>query len=120
MTGKQKSPQFPGGFGPAMRSPGLLSLIIWLFGTFSMPIQERVIAYIDGFNLYFGLKAKGWRQFYWLRRLQPNSSCARISRWVTCTPFGQRIVQAMHWRQRTSLISGGSFRNSSRPSANWP
>ena len=27
---------------------------------------ERVIAYIDGFNLYFGLKSKGWRRYYWL------------------------------------------------------
>jgi uncharacterized LabA/DUF88 family protein len=27
---------------------------------------QRVIAYIDGFNLYFGLKAKGWRKYYWL------------------------------------------------------
>ncbi len=26
----------------------------------------RVIAYIDGFNLYFGLKSKGWRRYYWL------------------------------------------------------
>jgi hypothetical protein len=23
---------------------------------------ERVIAYIDGFNLYFGLKSKGWQR----------------------------------------------------------
>ena len=28
--------------------------------------SERVIAYIDGFNLYFGLKAKDWRRYYWL------------------------------------------------------
>jgi uncharacterized LabA/DUF88 family protein len=28
--------------------------------------SERVIAYIDGFNLYFGLKEKGWRCYYWL------------------------------------------------------
>jgi len=27
---------------------------------------ERVIAYIDGFNLYFGLKDSGWRRYYWL------------------------------------------------------
>jgi len=26
----------------------------------------RVIAYIDGFNLYFGLKHKGWKRYYWL------------------------------------------------------
>lgn len=29
-------------------------------------MAERVIAYIDGFNLYFGLKDKGWKRFYWL------------------------------------------------------
>lgn len=28
--------------------------------------MERVIAYIDGFNLYFGLKSKGWRRYFWL------------------------------------------------------
>jgi uncharacterized LabA/DUF88 family protein len=25
-----------------------------------------VIAYVDGFNLYYGLRSKGWKQFYWL------------------------------------------------------
>lgn len=29
-------------------------------------MPERVIAYIDGFNLYFGLRDKGWKQLYWL------------------------------------------------------
>jgi uncharacterized LabA/DUF88 family protein len=28
--------------------------------------MERVIAYVDGFDLYFGLKSKGWRRYYWL------------------------------------------------------
>lgn len=28
--------------------------------------MTRVIAYVDGFNLYFGLKAKGWKKHYWL------------------------------------------------------
>ena len=28
--------------------------------------MDRVIAYVDGFNLYFGMKSKGWRRFYWL------------------------------------------------------
>jgi uncharacterized LabA/DUF88 family protein len=26
----------------------------------------RVISYIDGFNLYFGLKRKDWKRYYWL------------------------------------------------------
>ena len=28
--------------------------------------MERVIAYVDGFNLYFGIRDKGWRRYYWL------------------------------------------------------
>jgi len=26
----------------------------------------RVIAYVDGYNLYYGLRAKGWKSLYWL------------------------------------------------------
>ena len=29
-------------------------------------MNERVIVYIDGFNLYFDLKSAGWKRFYWL------------------------------------------------------
>lgn len=28
--------------------------------------RQRVIVYVDGFNFYYGLKAKGWKKFYWL------------------------------------------------------
>ena len=36
--------------------------------------MERVTVYIDGFNLYYGLREKGWRRYYWLnlRRLSEN------------------------------------------------
>ena len=29
-------------------------------------MPHRVIAYVDGFNLYYGLKEKGWKHCYWL------------------------------------------------------
>ena len=28
--------------------------------------MERVAVYIDGFNLYYGMKSKGWQRYYWL------------------------------------------------------
>jgi len=28
--------------------------------------MQRVITYIDGYNLYYGLRSKGWQRFYWL------------------------------------------------------
>ena len=31
-----------------------------------MSKKNRVISYIDGFNLYYGLKSKGWKKYYWL------------------------------------------------------
>ena len=36
--------------------------------------MQRVSVYVDGFNLYYGLKSKGWRRYYWLdlRRLSEN------------------------------------------------
>lgn len=31
-----------------------------------MPAAERVIVYIDDFNLYYGMRSKGWRRYNWL------------------------------------------------------
>lgn len=31
-----------------------------------MHSTQQVTAYIDGFNLYFGLRQSGWRRYYWL------------------------------------------------------
>lgn len=28
--------------------------------------MQRVIAYIDGFNLYYGIRSKGWKWAYWV------------------------------------------------------
>ncbi len=28
--------------------------------------MNRLIAYVDGFNLYFGLRSRRWRRYYWL------------------------------------------------------
>ncbi|MDZ7685277.1 MAG: NYN domain-containing protein [Gammaproteobacteria bacterium] len=28
--------------------------------------MSRVVSYIDGFNLYFGLKDRGWKRYFWL------------------------------------------------------
>lgn len=45
--------------------------------------NERVITYIDGFNLYFGIRENNWRKYYWLdlqklslNLLKPNQSLA--------------------------------------------
>ena len=47
--------------------------------------MSRVITYIDGFNLYFGLRESGSRRFYWLdihqlsqRLLKPNQTLQSV------------------------------------------
>lgn len=36
--------------------------------------MERVIVYIDGFNLYFGLREKNWRRYLWLNLYKLSES----------------------------------------------
>jgi len=36
--------------------------------------MDRVIAYIDGYNLYYGLRSRKWQRFYWLN-LQEMVRC---------------------------------------------
>jgi hypothetical protein len=47
--------------------------------------MSPVIAFMDGFNLYFGLKSKGWRRYYWLdlealaaSMLKPGQTLAHV------------------------------------------
>jgi uncharacterized LabA/DUF88 family protein len=54
---------------------------------------ERVIAYVDGFNLYFGLKSKGWRRFYWL-------DIPKLAR--SLLKPNQQLVEAKYFTSRVS------------------
>jgi Protein of unknown function DUF88. len=38
---------------------------------------RRVTVYVDGFNLYFGLRTQGWRRYYWLNLSKFATSIAR-------------------------------------------
>ena len=48
-------------------------------------MSQKVITYIDGFNLYYGLREKGWRKYYWLNLsdlsrnlLKPDQELAKV------------------------------------------
>lgn len=52
--------------------------------------HKRIIFYIDGFNLYFGLKERGWKKYYWLnlqemcsRLLRPQQELVKIRYFTT-------------------------------------
>lgn len=65
---------------------------------------HRLIFYIDGFNLYFGLKSREWRKYYWLDLQQ---MCARLIRphqsLVKVRYFTARINQAAEGKRRRQL-----------------
>lgn len=59
--------------------------------------RERVIVYIDGFNLYFGLRQSGYRRFYWL-------DVAKLARSFLRGP--QLLVRTKFFTARISDRSG--------------
>ena len=72
----ENQPQ-PGNLPPAPRAP-----------------RKRCLVYVDGFNLYFGLRAGKLKRFYWL---DIHALCANL------LVAGQQLVGARYF---TSRISG--------------
>jgi len=55
---------------------------------------QRVIIYIDGFNLYFGLREKGWKNLYWLN-IQKLGEDILIK--------GQELIEIKYFTSRISF-----------------
>lgn len=63
--------------------------------------MERVITYIDGFNLYFGLRSKKWQRYYWLNlSLLAKNLLKPYQTYVSAKYFTSRIVQPLGKHQR--------------------
>ena len=67
-------------------------------------IMKRVAAYIDGFNLYFGLRAKGWQRFYWLNIQQLVRHLLRPGQRLAVTKYFTAIVKYPPDKQRRQSI----------------
>ena len=52
-----------------------------------MARKQRVIAYIDGFNLYFGLRESGLRRYYWLNLQVLAESLLRPEQKLVATKY---------------------------------
>lgn len=55
--------------------------------------MERVIAYVDGYNLYHGLRAKGWKRFYWLNVETLAKQLLRPHQTLTTTKYFTTIIK---------------------------
>ena len=81
-------------------------------------MEHRIVAYIDGFNLYYGLKEKCWKRYYWLNLqrlveslLKPNQELirikyftARISSWDKDTPDHLKSVKEAKFKRQTVYL----------------
>lgn len=75
-------------------------------------MTKRVIAYIDGFNLYYGLRAKGWKWAYWLNLRQVALHLLKPSQTLVATKYFTSIVTAppdKNRRQATFLEALGTL-----------
>lgn len=67
--------------------------------------MTRVIAYIDGFNLYFGLRDKGWRRFYWLNVKLLAQNLLKFNQQLVMTKyFTARVIGAPDKQKRQSTF----------------
>jgi len=67
--------------------------------------MNRVIAYIDGFNLYFGLKERGWRRFYWLNVQSLVQNLLKFNQQLKMTKyFTARVIGSPDKQKRQSTL----------------
>ncbi len=67
--------------------------------------MERVIGYIDGFNLYFGLKASNWQRYYWLNLQLLLGNVLKPGQELVFTKyFTSRVSYPVEKRKRQSIF----------------
>ena len=62
--------------------------------------MERVIAYVDGYNLYYGLREKGWKRFYWLNIKAMVGHFLRPGQKLVATKYFTTIVNYPEAKRR--------------------
>lgn len=79
--------------------------------------MERVIVYVDGFNLYYGLKSRKWRRYYWLdlrrlaeRLLRPGQQLETVH-YFTTRVVGEPNDPGKPTRQNSYLEALGTLKN---------
>jgi uncharacterized LabA/DUF88 family protein len=66
--------------------------------------MERVIAYVDGFNLYFGLRSKGWKRFYWLNIQALVSQFLKPTQKLIETKYFTTVVKQPEGKRRRQAV----------------
>ncbi len=65
--------------------------------------MQRVSVYVDGFNLYHGLKSKGWRRYYWLDLHRLAQNLLQPGQYLVAVRyFTARVLQTAYDRGQSS------------------
>lgn len=67
-------------------------------------MKQRVIVYIDGFNFYYGLKHKKWKQFYWLDIVKFFEKFAKPYQEITQVHYFSAIPHDLDKQDRQDLF----------------
>jgi hypothetical protein len=74
-----------------------------LYSAKGIPVQ-RVIAYIDGYNLYYGLRTKRWKWFYWLNVQSMARRLLKPDQTLVSTKYFTTIVKHPPDKQRRQAV----------------
>ena len=66
--------------------------------------MRRTISYIDGFNLYYGLRENGWRRLYWLNLQALSIHLLRPDQVLVATKYFTSIVDAPEGKHRRQAL----------------
>jgi uncharacterized LabA/DUF88 family protein len=66
--------------------------------------MQRVIAYVDGFNLYYGLRTKRWRWFYWLNIQSMAWHLLKPHQTLVSTKYFTTVVQHPPDKQKRQAV----------------
>ena len=66
--------------------------------------MERVIAYVDGYNLYYGLREKRWKRFYWLNIQAMVGHLLKLPQTLLATKYFTTIVRQPDAKRRLQAV----------------
>lgn len=66
--------------------------------------MKRVITYIDGFNLYYGLRSRKWKRFYWLNLQKLAQLLLKPDQVLLRTKYFTSIVNYPRDKNKRQLI----------------
>jgi len=66
--------------------------------------MQRAIAYVDGFNLYYGLCSKKWKRYYWLNIQEMARLMLKPGQTLVTTKYFTSVVKHPHGKRKRQAV----------------